>query len=135
MFYMFHELLSHSIPLDTENIELLLRGIDYYSKSLKNLEEIEQPNETIPLFENQIERSILEVESIKKILTSEIMYDINFSPETTKFIIKILNFYKNELHEDLEEIELTEGKDSDINALLKEMDKIDEFLKSIFLYK
>lgn len=96
------------------------------------MEEIEHPIETIPLFENQMERSILEVESIKKILTSEIMYDINFSPQTAQFIIKILNFYKDELHEDLEELELTGGKDSDISTLLKEMDKIDELLKSIF---
>jgi len=124
--------LSKSIPLDKGHIELLLRSLDYYSKSLKNLEEIEHPIETIPLFENQMERSILEVESIKKILTSEIMYDINFSPQTTQFIIKILNFYKDELHEDLEELELTGGKDSDISTLLKEMDKIDELLKSIF---
>lgn len=124
--------MSKSIPLDKGHIELLLRSLDYYSKSLKNLEEIEHPIETIPLFENQMERSILEVESIKKILTSEIMYDINFSPQTTQFIIKILNFYKDELHEDLEELELTGGKDSDISTLLKEMDKIDELLKSIF---
>jgi len=125
--------LSQSIPLDDENIGLLLRALDYYSKSLKNLGEIEQPNEAIPLFDNQLERSILEAESIKKILTSEVIFDMDFSPDTTQFIIKILNFYKNELHEDLEELELLGGTDSDINALLTELDEIDYLLKSIFL--
>jgi len=125
--------LSHPIPLDDESIELLLRSLDYYSKSLKNLGEIEPPNEAIPLFDNQLERSILEVESIKKILTSEMMYDIDFNPDTTQFIVKILNFYKNELHEDMEELELSAGSDSDINALLKEINEIDELLKSMSL--
>ena len=125
--------MSQSIPLDDENIGLLLRALDYYSKSLKNLGEIEQPNEAIPLFDNQLERSILEAESIKKILTSEVIFDMDFSPDTTQFIIKILNFYKNELHEDLEELELLGGTDSDINALLTELDEIDYLLKSIFL--
>ena len=132
MILLIHSLLSESIPIDEQGVQLLLRALEYYSKNLKNLEEIKEPNETIPLFENQIERSILEVESIKKILGAQMVYDINFNPNTTHFIIKILNFYKNELHEDLEELELSGGKDSDIDTLLKEMDKIDELLKSIF---
>ena len=111
-------------PVDNETSELLERALDYYSKKVRELEEIEKTNVPMPLFEGQVEASLLEIESIKKSLKSEEIYGFNIQSQKLKFIIKILNFYKNELLEDIEELEIGEGKDKEIDLLEKETEKI-----------
>ena len=123
--------MSESDNFDTESVRVLMRALDYYLKSLRNLEEIEESSGHIPLFEGQVEASLMEIKLIKKELKSESFSGLNIDGKKILFIIQILNFYKNELLEDLEEIENTNNDKLEIDLLEKEIKNVSNMLQAI----
>jgi len=108
-------------------MDVIIRALEYYSKSLKNLKENET-DESIPLFNGQIEDSFLEINLIKEALKSGIESRLNFVRKKLNFIVSILEFYRNELSEDLEELENTANNDSEIDLVQKEIFKVNEVI-------
>jgi len=119
--------LNKSDNFDIENMDVIIRALEYYSKSLKNLKENET-DESIPLFNGQIEDSFLEINLIKEALKSGIESRLNFVRKKLNFIVSILEFYRNELSEDLEELENTANNDSEIDLVQKEIFKVNEVI-------
>jgi len=121
--------LNKSDDFDIENMDVIMKVLEYYSKSLKNLKENET-DEFIPLFNGQIEDSFLEINLIKEALKSRTGSHLNFVRKKLSFIISILEFYKNELSEDLEELENTTKNDSEIDLIQKEIFKVNEVIQT-----
>lgn len=121
--------MNKSDDFDFENIDVIMRALEYYSKSLKNLKENET-DESIPLFNGQIEDSFLEINLIKEALKSGTESRLNFVRKKLSFIVSILEFYKNELSEDLEELENTTNNDSEIDLIQKEIFKVNEVIQT-----
>lgn len=59
----------------------------------------------MPLFNGQVDESLLEVESILETLKLNMNFGLNFTKNRLDFITLILEFYLVELSEDLEELE------------------------------
>lgn len=114
--------------LEIENTDVIMRSLDYYSKNLKNLEESEL-DESMPLFNGQVKDSLLEVELIKEALKSNTDSQLNFVRKRLDFIILVLQFYGNELSEDLEELEDSSDNEHDMNLLEEEIEKINETMQ------
>lgn len=115
-----------------DNSEMLKRAIEYYSKSLKNLEEEEELDETIPLFKGKIGQSLLEARLIQSLLDSGASSDLNQVKKKLDFVSSILEYYKDELTEDLEELENTKGhKDIEVKLLEEEIEKISIILQKL----
>ena len=120
--------MNDSYDLEIENIRVINRALDYYSKSLKNLKENEI-EDSMPLFNGQIDESLLEVESILEALKLNMNYGLNFTKNRLNFITLILEFYLAELSEDLEELEDTEENKKNMNLLEEEIGKITETIQ------
>ncbi|EPA05883.1 hypothetical protein [Candidatus Nitrosarchaeum limnium] len=120
--------MNDSYDLEIENIRVINRALDYYSKSLKNLKENEI-EDSMPLFNGQIDESLLEVESILEALKLNMNYGLNFTKNRLNFITLILEFYFAELSEDLEELEDTEENKKNMNLLEEEIGKITETIQ------
>jgi len=121
--------LNKSDDFDIENMDVIMKVLEYYSKSLKNLKENET-DESIPLFNGQIEDSFLEINLIKEALKSGTESRLNFVRKKLSFIVSILEFYKNELSEDLEELENITNNDSGIDLIQKEIFKVNEVIQT-----
>ena len=128
MFYIILISLNEPRDFDIENIDVIIRALDYYSKSLKNLEENET-DESIPLINGQVKESLLEVELIKEALKSGTISYLNFVRKKLNFIVSVLEFYMIELSEDLEELENTKNNDSDIDLIQKEISKVNGIIQ------
>ena len=119
--------MNESYNLEIENIDVIIRALEYYSKSLKNLKENEE--DSIPLFNGQVEESISEVESILESLKSKIDFGLHFTQNRLNFIILILEFYSAELSEDLEELEDVNDNKKNMALLEEEIAKINETIQ------
>jgi len=111
--------------LEVENIDVISRAMVYYSKSLKNLKENEV-EDSMPLFNGQVKESLLEVELILEALKSKINSELTFESNRLNFTVLILEFYRAELSEDLEELEDTDDNEKNMNLLKEEIEKINE---------
>lgn len=107
-------------------MDVIIRALEHYSKSLKNLKE-DETDESIPLFNGQIEDSFLEINLIKEALKSGIESRLNFVRKKLNFIVSILEFYRNELSEELEN---TANNDSEIDLIQKEIFKVNEVIQT-----
>jgi len=99
-----------------ENSEVMIRALDYSTKSLENLEEGEILNESIPFLKDSADESILEIKKIKKLLSSGTSADLNIIYKKTDFIQSILKYYESGLTED-EELEKTNDSFDKIQLL------------------
>ena len=120
--------MNESYDLEIENIAVLNRALEYYSKSLKNLKENEI-EDSMPLFNGQVDESLLEVESILEALKLNADFGLNFTKNRLDFIMLILEFYLVELSEDLEELKDVEENKKSMNLLEEEIGKITETIQ------
>ena len=117
--------------INAENFDVMMRAFDYYSKSLTNLEESEEISESIPLLEDKVEKSLSEIELFKKIISSNDTPNIELFARRTNFIYSVLEYYKNELNDDIKELENSDNNKQNIQLLQKEIEEINKILQKL----
>lgn len=115
-----------------ENSDIMKRAFENYSKNLKNIEENEELDKGIPILEGQIGKSLSEINRIKALLDSGASSDLNLVNKKLNFISSILEYYKDELNEKLDELENSKKHNVDDEKIIEEeIEKVNTILQKM----